>query len=140
MTGQSGMRIRSLLMSGDDRSTSAGLLILRVFVSLPIFIKHGLEKLTGYSTMVRHFPDPIYIGAHASLAYALLADGICSLCLVLGLATRPAALVSLINLAVAFLLVHHAAFLSNDHAELVLLYIGGVLALLIAGPGRYSAD
>jgi uncharacterized membrane protein YphA (DoxX/SURF4 family) len=62
-------------MSGDDRSTSAGLLILRVFVGLPIFIKHGLEKLTGYSTMVRHFPDPIYIGAHASLAYALLADG-----------------------------------------------------------------
>jgi uncharacterized membrane protein YphA (DoxX/SURF4 family) len=46
----------------------------------------------------------------------------------------------LINLAVALLLVHHAAFLSNDHAELVLLYIGGVLALLIAGPGRYSAD
>jgi putative oxidoreductase len=127
-------------MSADDRSTSAGLLILTVFVGLPIFIKHGLEKLTGYSTMVRHFPDPIHIGAHGSLAYALLADGICSLCLLLGLATRPAALVSLINLAVAFLLVHHAAFLSNDHAELVLLYIGGVLALLIAGPGRYSAD
>ena len=134
------MRIRRLLMSGDDRSTSAGLLVLRVFVGLPIFIKHGIEKLTGYSTMVPHFPDPIHIGAHASLAFALVADGVCSLCFVLGLAARPAAVVSLINLAVAFLLVHHAAFLSNDHAELVLLYIGGVLALLIAGPGRYSAD
>ena len=52
------MRIRRLLMSGDDRSTSAGLLVLRVFVGLPIFIKHGIEKLTGYSTMVPHFPEP----------------------------------------------------------------------------------
>jgi hypothetical protein len=31
----------------------------------------GLEKLTGYSTMVQHFPDPLHVGAHFSLAFAL---------------------------------------------------------------------
>jgi uncharacterized membrane protein YphA (DoxX/SURF4 family) len=31
-------------------------------------------------------------------------------------------------------------FLTNDHTELVFMYIGAVLTLLITGPGRYSAD
>jgi uncharacterized membrane protein YphA (DoxX/SURF4 family) len=48
--------------------------------------------------------------------------------------------VCLINLTVAFLFVHHAAFLTNDHSELVFMYIGALLTLLITGPGRYSAD
>jgi putative oxidoreductase len=135
------MGIKQLFqVNRDSNMTSAGLLVLRLFVGLAIFLKHGIEKLTGYSTMVQHFPNLMHIGPHAGLAYALLSDGICSLLLVLGLATRPAALISLINLTVAFLLVHHAAFLRNDHAELVLMYMGAVLTLLIAGPGRYSAD
>jgi putative oxidoreductase len=135
------MQTRHLFQVNHDSSlTSAGLLVLRVFVGVGIFLKHGIGKLTGYSTLVQHFPDPIHVGARASLAYALLADGICSLLLLMGLATRPAALVSLINLTVAFLLVHRADLLSNGHVDLVFMYIGGVLTLLIAGPGRYSAD
>jgi putative oxidoreductase len=140
-SGEGEMRIRQLFQVDRDSSlTSAGLLVLRMFVGLGIFIKHGIEKLTGYSTMVHHFPNLMHIDPHAGLAFATLSDGICSLLLVLGLATRPAALVCLINLTVAFLLVHHAAFLTNDHTELVFMYMGAVLTLLIAGPGRYSAD
>lgn len=135
------MRIRQLFRVNHDSSlTSAGLLVLRLFVCLAIFIKHGIEKLTGYATMVHHFPHLMHIDPHVGLGFATLSDGICSLLLVFGLATRPAALVCLINLTVAFLFVHHAAFLKNDHAELVLMYIGGVLTLLITGPGKYSAD
>jgi putative oxidoreductase len=121
-------------------STSAGLLLLRVFAGLSLFLKHGLEKLTGYSHMVQHFPDPIHIGAHASLAYALLSDGICSLLVVIGLATRPAALLILINLLTAFFLVHHAAFFTNEHSELVWVYIAAFTALLFTGAGRFSID
>jgi putative oxidoreductase len=121
-------------------TTDFGLLILRVVAGLSLFLKHGLEKLTGYSTMVQHFPDPIHIGAHASLAYALLSDGICSVLVVLGLATRPAALVIVVNLLTVFFLVHHAVFFSSGHVELVLLYIVAFSAVLIAGPGRFSVD
>ena len=121
-------------------TTSLGLLILRVFAGLSLFLKHGLEKLTGYSTMVHHFPDPIHIGAHASLAFALLSDGICSILVILGLATRPAAVIILINLLTAFFLVHHGAFFSNGHVELIWLYIVVFVALLFTGPGRLSID
>lgn len=126
--------------NASSGSISVGLLILRVFAGLSLFLKHGLEKLTGYSTMVQHFPDPIHIGAHASLAFALLSDGICSILVILGLATRPAAVLILINLLTAFFLVHHGAFFSNGHVELVWLYIVVFAAVLFTGPGRLSID
>ena len=118
--------------------TDAGLLVLRVGAGASVFIKHGLEKLTGYSRMVQHFPDPIHIGAHASLAYALFTDGICSILVALGILTRPASALIVINLLTAFVFVHHASFLKDGHAELVVVYIIVFAALLLTGPGRWS--
>ena len=120
-------------------STSIGLLVLRTCIGISLFLKHGLEKLTGYSIMVQHFPDPIHIGAHASLAFAL-SDGVCSLLVVLGLGTRPAAAVICVNLLTAFFFVHHAALFSNGHVELVWVYVTVFASLLITGAGRLSVD
>ncbi len=120
-------------------NTSAGLLVLRL-AGLSLFLKHGLEKLTGYSRMVQHFPDPIHVGAHAGLAFALLSDGICSVLVLIGLATRPASAVILFNLLVAFFFVHHAAFFSDGHVELVAIYIIVFATLVFTGPGRFSID
>ncbi len=120
-------------------STSYGLLILRL-AGLSLFLKHGWEKLSGYSTMVQHFPDPIHVGAHAGLAFALLSDGICSVLVLIGLATRPASAVILFNLSVAFTFVHHAAYFSNPHVEVVALCILIFATLLFTGPGRFSVD
>jgi putative oxidoreductase len=123
-----------------NRTTDIGLLILRVGVSLSLFLKHGLEKLTGYSRMVQHFPDPIHIGAQASLAYALVTDGICTLLIALGLFTRPASALLVINLLTAFFFVHHAAFFKDGHVELVAVYIILFVGILVSGPGRFSLD
>src|SRR5579864_1609500 len=117
------MKLKALFGTNTgSATTSFGLLVLRV-AGLSLFLKHGWEKLSGYSTMVQHFPDPIHIGAHASLAYALFSDGICSVLIILGMATRPAAAVILINILTAFVFVHHAAYFSNSHVELLALYI-----------------
>jgi putative oxidoreductase len=135
------MSIKNIL--GTDTggiSASVGLVVLRTCVGLSLFVKHGLEKLTGYSVMVQHFPDPLHLGSHTSLAFALLSDGICSVLVVLGLGTRPAAAVIVINLLTAFFFVHHAAFFSNGHVELVWVYIAVFGALLLLGPGRLSID
>jgi putative oxidoreductase len=121
-------------------SKDSALLVMRIGFGLSLFLKHGLEKLTGHSQMVTHFPDPIGIGPHASLAFALLSDGICSVLVILGLGTRWAALVVTINVSVAFALVHHMAFFTVPHVEIVFAYIVAFLAILIAGPGRYSLD
>jgi putative oxidoreductase len=135
------MKIKAFLAGGrTDAGIDIGLLILRVCAGMSLFLKHGWEKLTGYSTMVQHFPDPIHIGAHAGLAYALLSDGICSILVVLGVATRPACLVILLNLLTAFFLVHHARFFADGHVELIWIYIAVFLALAVTGAGRFSID
>jgi len=134
------LTLKALFATGTGSNhTSLGLLILR-FACLSLFLRHGLEKLTGYSTMVQHFPDPLHVGAHFGLAFALVSDGICSVLVLIGLATRPAAAVVLFNVLVAFVFVHHAAFFSNPHVELVALYVLIFAALLFTGPGRYSVD
>jgi putative oxidoreductase len=135
------MRIKDIVVGEPSAGiVNTGLLILRI-AGLCVFARHGWEKLSGYSTMVQHFPDPIHIGAHASLAYALLSDGICSLLVVLGLATRPAAFICLINLLTAFFFVHHADFFNRQSgAENVLVYSIIFAALIFTGPGRFSID
>lgn len=133
------MKLKALFATNTGTGTSFGLLVLRV-AGLSLFLKHGWEKLSGYSTMVQHFPDPIHIGAHASLAYALFSDGICSVLIIVGLATRPAAAVIFINVLTAFLFVHHAAYFSNSHVELLALYLIIFATLLFTGPGRFSID
>ncbi len=117
--------------TGSDR-ISIGLLVLRA-AALSLFLRHGLEKLTGYSRMVQHFPDPIHVGAHAGLAFALLSDGICSVLVTIGLATRPASAIILFNLLTAFFFVHHAAYFTDGHVELVVVYIIVFAALLFTG-------
>ncbi len=120
-------------------ATDFGLLILRVSLGVILFVKHGIEKATHFSSMATHFPDPVHIGAHASFIFALISDAICSLLVVLGLGTRVAAFLIVVNLGVAFYFVHHLAF-HSDHGELILAYLGGFLALILTGAGRFSLD
>jgi putative oxidoreductase len=125
---------------GSDKSKSLGLLVLRILVGISLFLNHGLEKLTGFNTMVNHFPDPFHITAHASLAYALLSDAICSILVMVGLATRISSLVILWNVIVAFVVVHHATFISGTHAERAWAYICVYGALALTGAGKFSVD
>ncbi len=130
---------RILTLRLIPESTDAGLLVLRLGLGLSLFLRHGLEKLTGYSHMVTHFPDPIGVGPHLGLAYALFSDGVCSLLVILGLGTRWAAAVIIFNLLVVFAFVHQMNF-RDGHVEAVILYIVGYLAILTCGPGRLSLD
>ena len=125
------------------RSTDAGLLALRLLAGGSLFLKHGWEKLTTFPEMMAHFPDPIHIGAVPSLMIALIADGICSALVMLGLLTRWAALYAAVNVAVAWGLVHHFAFFAKpqgDHGEVCVFYITANLVLFLAGAGRFSID
>ena len=124
--------------------TDCGLLVLRLIAGLTLFFKHGSEKLSGFSQTAAHFPDPLHIGVIPSLLFATLADGICSLLVVLGLATRWAALIILVNLFVGWSFVYHFASAGGaghvDIGQLIFLYLGAALLLFLAGPGKYSLD
>jgi putative oxidoreductase len=90
--------------------------------------------------MAQHFPDPLHIGPHWSLVLGALSDGICSLLLVIGFATRWAALYCTIVLGTAFVAVHHLALSGPRSGELPYLYVGAALTIFFAGPGRFSID
>ena len=140
----SGQRIFLGRGGGGSARQDFGLLFLRVAVGASLFLKHGWEKISDFSRMAQHFPDPIHIGPVPSLAIALAGDAICSLLVMLGFFTRPAAFFAACNIAVAWTLVHHLAFFGHgngpDHGEVCVLYIAVLLSLAIAGPGRYSLD
>lgn len=119
---------------------SLALLVLRAWVGASLFLRHGLEKITGFTQMAQHFPNPVHIGSEWSLAYALFCDAFCSLFLIIGLGTRWAALFIAVNTSIAFLFVHKL-HLSGEHGgELAWLYLAAALTLFIAGAGKFSID
>lgn len=118
--------------------TNTGLLLLRAGAGLMMFSAHGWGKLTGFTTMVEHFPDPIGIGATASLAFAVFAEFFCSLAIVLGIATRLATIPLVCTMFTAAMFVHAADPWGKK--ELPLLYLVAFLTLMFTGPGAFSLD
>ncbi len=123
-------------------NTDAGLLLLRVAMGMSLFLKHGTEKIFGFSQMAAHFPDPIHLGFPSGLVFAMLSDSICSLLVIVGFATRWAALISFANIFIAWAFFHHFMFFGReaDHGEVIVLYLACLLTLMVAGAGRYSVD
>ena len=97
-----------------------------------------------WAQFLAHFPDPIGIGSHASFFVAFFSDFVCGMLLMIGLGTRWAALYCFGNIFVAWAFVHHFAYFgkgpASDHGELMVLYLGALLTLLLAGPGAPSVD
>ena len=122
------------------RHMDLALLILRVWLGFALFIRHGLEKITNLSSMAAHFPNPVHIGAGPTFAIALFSDAVCSILVMLGFATRWAAIVIMINTGAAFIFIHRLAFFGPRNGELPWIYFGWALAIFIAGAGRYSFD
>jgi putative oxidoreductase len=125
-------------------STSIGLLILRIGFGVYL-ATHGWGKvqmlLDGQSAQ---FGDPIGIGAMPSLVLATLAEFACSLLVVVGLATRLAAIPVVITMGVAAFVVHSSdpwtMQPTGPSKEPALLYLTAFLALAFTGAGRYSLD
>ena len=88
--------------------TSIGILVLRVGSGGMMVAGHGLSKLSRFAEMAGKFPDPLGIGNEASMALAVFAEFFCAIAIVLGLATRLAAIPLVINMLVAGFIVHAA--------------------------------
>jgi putative oxidoreductase len=121
-------------------SAPLALCVLRVWLGLSMLLLHGWDKLVGFAGMAPHFPDPFGIGSHASLALSVLAEALCSALLVLGLFTRLAALILIINFGVAFWLVLGHALTGEHNGELAFVYLAGFVVLFLGGAGCCSLD
>ena len=133
-------------LSLPARLSEFALLVVRVIVGI-IIAAHGWQKLAdigpanfGQTLLVQSgVPSPIFMGYVVTFT-----EVIGGILLIVGLLSRLVALVLTINLGIATLLVNvHVGLLSSTEgvgAELPLALIAGVLAILLAGPGRLSLD
>ncbi len=118
--------------------TSVWLLIARVAAGAAM-LTHGWPKLQMLiNGGGAKFPDPMGVGATASLGLAVFAEAFCAALLIIGLATRLAALPLMITMAVAFFIVHGGdPFAKRELAAMYLVVFGTVA---VFGPGRFSLD
>jgi putative oxidoreductase len=123
------------------KSDDTGKLILRLVLGILILL-HGLSKLqhgVGFiSTMLAQHGLPGFL---AYLVY--VGEVLAPLMVILGLAGRLGALIIVINMLVAFLLVHTGQLHSLNDAggwalELQGMYLFSALALVFMGSGRFS--
>jgi putative oxidoreductase len=124
----------------DSFFTSLGLLSLRLWFGATLLLNHGIGKLKGFDSMASGFADPFKIGHTLSFSLVVFAEVVAASLVALGLLTRFAALVLMVNLGVAFVYVHKGALSGGHSGELAFIYLGGFVSLFLAGPGSISLD
>ena len=125
---------------GGEWLKDVGLLVLRVWLGLSMLLLHGWSKVEKYAGMSQGFPDPLGVGPAMSLNLVIFAEVLCAVLLVVGLATRLAAIPLVITMAVAFFAIHGGTLVGEGNGEMAFIYLAGFVALLIAGPGKFSFD
>jgi len=121
----------------DDR----GKLVLRVVLAVLILF-HGVSKLfKGVDFISGMLVKAGLPGAFAYLVY--IGEVVAPLLILVGVFTRAAALVVVINMIVALLLVHTSQFFTRNDTggwalELQGMYLGTAVAIALLGAGRYS--
>jgi putative oxidoreductase len=119
---------------------SLGLLLLRLSVGV-MMIHHGQEKLADPQQFANTYVASLHLPFPLFFAYAAgFSELIGSWLVILGLFTPLGALALTGTMATAAYQHILTAGLNIYVLELVLLYLGGSLALLFNGPGRFSFD
>jgi len=127
-----------------DKYRNLGLLVLRVFFGLYLAFGHGLGKITGgpeqwtqYGGVLEQLLGFGFLTTFWGFMSAV-AEFICALLVTLGLLSRPAAILVVINMLVAA--TGHMSGVINGGPETALLYGATFFALIFTGPGTYSLD
>jgi putative oxidoreductase len=120
-----------------------GLLLLRASFGLYMAFGHGLGKITGGPEQWAGLGGTMEIfGLGFAPTFwgfmAAVAEFVGALLVTVGLLTRPAALLLVLNMSVAA--AAHITGAIDGGPEMALLYGIVFLSLLFVGPGKYSVD
>ena len=131
-----------LIIISLKHSSDIGILILRIFPGVVMFLNHGLnkisagiakwERLGGALTDLIGFESlKIFFGFMASYA-----ESIGALFIIFGLLTRFSSFLLFFTMIVASL----KHYFEGEFSELAFIYGCIYFALIISGPGKYSVD
>jgi putative oxidoreductase len=129
-----------LLLKAIPLNQDVGLLALRLIAATAFLLKYGLERYFGFPQQF-HFPQ-LPQGSMDILWIALLVDIVCTSLMIVGFATRWATLISFLYIGYSWSIMHHFEFFGQqaDHSGWIVTYLGVMVALFIAGPGKYSIE
>jgi putative oxidoreductase len=128
-------------MTARANTDDTGKLVLRAALATMLLF-HGYAKVTGGIGFIAGMLAKA--GAPAALGYLVyVGEVIAPLMILVGIFTRPAALVVAINMIVAVLLVHTSEFFTIDKTggwalELQGMFFFAAVAVALLGAGRYS--
>lgn len=121
----------------SETGLSVSLLLFRIFGGA-MMLPYGIGKIENFQEYsVNFFDDPIGIGMMPSLILTIFAQVVCSIALMGGFFSRPAAAILAFNMLVA------SKYHWNDDfatLSLPLLFLGIYCMLFILGGGKYSID
>jgi putative oxidoreductase len=125
---------------GATRMADAGLLIIRLFAGLALALGHGINKIPpaeGFVDRIGGFGFPL---PEAFAWFSGFAEFGAGLLLAIGLLTRPAAALLVINFIVALTFAHLLPGDTYRGMALALFFFFTAWCFLLAGAGRYSLD
>ena len=121
----------------SDKGLSITILIFRIFAGA-MMLPYGIKKIQNFDQYsINFFDDPIGIGMVPSLILNIFAQVVCSIALIGGFFSRPAAIILAFNMLIASRYHWHDAFAT---LSLPLLFLGIYCLLIVLGGGKYSVD
>jgi len=119
-------------------SFNFSLLFFRVAVSIELMVAHGLKKLGVGVLQAEQIPNPLHLPEMLNNGFAVAANLVFPLFIIIGLLTRLAILpVLAVTLTGYFILHWNDSLLEKDTP---FMYSVSYLLLIILGPGKYSLD
>jgi len=132
------MRFFRDLLVTSPRAADLGLLVVRLWLGVVMFVAHGAGKWGKLDTFAAGLATRGYPIPEVMAVLAALAESAGAIFIALGLLTRPAALTLLTTMFVAAFVQH-----ADDpwgKQELPLTFAAMCVALIVAGAGRFSLD
>lgn len=113
-------------------------LLLRITLGVLMCLHHGIPKIAHFSQWEGSFFNFMHWGSRTSLILSIFAEVFASAFIFLGLFTRIAAIILLIDMGVAIFLFNSGQPLGRF--EDAILFFVGYLLILMVGPGKISVD
>ncbi len=130
--------LKTIFNTRTGSHTDLGLLVLRIAAG-SMMLTHGIPKIINFSAIAASGKFPAVLGSpEFGLSLAIFAEAGMSLLLIAGFMSRLSTIPLIVTMLIAAFYAHAGdPFGAKEPA---LMYLSMYLAILLAGPGRFSAD